>query len=274
MFRVVFTLAFTLSLAMSLAVPSFAANNNLTLEKAERPDTAYTLADLAAARLAVYSILDSRYRTPQEDTNLPFSRPESVRLLWNTFRQEGANGKNKDSRNVKKEAGTVEYYSLDHDKITTADRYLTDIFSEYADAFAWASETGIARNISADNSPNVTQREFVSLLLNAMGFGDSYASDQALDFAASMGLAPVGLSDGFTLGDAALYIQCAMGLKVKDSDGRQQPVRDRMRIPADPEQMVFPSTIVLTPTSLEDLEILLREATRFVPERIKVCGDH
>ena len=274
MFRVMFALAFTLSLAMSLAAPSFAANNNLTLEKAERPDTAYTLADLATARLAVYGILDSRYRTPQEDTNLPLSRPEAVRLLWNVFRQEEANGKNKDGRNGKIKAGTVENYSLNLDKKTTADRYLTDIFAEYADAFAWASKTGIARNIPADNSPNVTQREFVSLLLNAMGCGDSYAPDQVMDFAASMGLAPVGLSDSFTLGDTALYLQCAMGLKVKDSDGRPQPVRDRMCIPADPEQMVFPSIIALTPESLEDLEILLREATRFVPEQIKVCGDH
>ena len=252
---------------MSLAAPSLAANNNLTLEKVERPDTAYTLADLAAARLAVYGILGSRYHTPQEDTNLPLSRSEAVRLLWDVFRQEGANGKNKDSRSVKKETGTV-------DKKMTADRYLTDIFAEYADAFAWASETGIARNIPADNSPNVTRREFVSLLLNAMGYQGRYAPAEALAYAESIGLAPVGLSDSFTLGDAALYIQCAMGLSVPDADGKNVPARTQMNIPSDPDQMAFPSTVSLTPASLTELEPLLREATRYVPEKIKINGDH
>ena len=267
MFRVMFTLVFTVSMAMSLAAPSLAANNNLTMEKVARPDTAYTLADLAAARLGVYGILDSRYRTPQEDTNLPLSRPEALRILWNVFRQEGTNGKNKDSRSVKKETGTV-------DKKTTADRDLTNIFAEYADAFAWASETGIARNIPADNSPNVTRREFVSLLLNAMGYQGRYAPAEALAHAESIGLAPVGLSDGFTLGDAALYIKCAMGLAVPDADGKNAPARNRMNIPSDPEQMAFPSTVSLMPASLTELEPLLREATRYVPEKIKISGDH
>ncbi|MBP5717613.1 MAG: hypothetical protein J6X53_01360, partial [Abditibacteriota bacterium] len=65
MFHVMFTMVLTHSITMIFAAPSLAANNNLTLEKAERIDSAYTLADLAAARLAVYGILDSRYRTPQ-----------------------------------------------------------------------------------------------------------------------------------------------------------------------------------------------------------------
>ena len=36
-------------------------------------------------RLAVYGILEEKFRSKQEETNAPISRPEAVKLLYRTF---------------------------------------------------------------------------------------------------------------------------------------------------------------------------------------------
>lgn len=54
-------------------------------ERADRSNEKYTLEDLAAMRLAVYGILEEKFRSKQEETNAPISRPEAVKLLYRTF---------------------------------------------------------------------------------------------------------------------------------------------------------------------------------------------
>lgn len=49
-------------------------------ERADRSNEKYTLEDLAAMRLAVYGILEEKFRSKQEETNAPISRPEAVKL--------------------------------------------------------------------------------------------------------------------------------------------------------------------------------------------------
>ena len=51
----------------------------------DRSNEKYTLEDLAAMRLAVYGILEEKFRSKQEETNAPISRPEAVKLLYRTF---------------------------------------------------------------------------------------------------------------------------------------------------------------------------------------------
>lgn len=121
-----------------------------------------------------------------------------------------------------------------------------------------------------DESREITETEFVSMLLDALGYREFYADPDTLSFAKSIGLSPVGLSAAvFTLGDAALYLQSAAELYAADGT----PVRNRMNIPDDIRQTAFPDTMILTPTSPEDAETRLREVTRYLPANVIIRGD-
>ena len=79
------TLTVTICMAFSLAAFAL-ADNSCSMDKQEKEsELAYTFGDLAAARFAVYGILDRQYRTPQKETAEPLSRLEAIRLLWNAF---------------------------------------------------------------------------------------------------------------------------------------------------------------------------------------------
>ena len=59
------------------------------MEKREKEsDAPYTFGDLAAARFAVYGILNERFRTPQPETGEPLSRLDAVRFLWKAFAEK------------------------------------------------------------------------------------------------------------------------------------------------------------------------------------------
>ena len=121
-----------------------------------------------------------------------------------------------------------------------------------------------------DESRAITETEFISMLLDVLGYREFYADPDTLSFANAIGLAPLGVSAAtFTLGDAALYLQCASKLYAADGT----PVRERMNIPDNIRQTTFPDTVILTPTSPEDAETLLREATRYLPTNVIINGD-
>ena len=77
-------------MALPLSIPALAANR-YSMERREKDSPLpYTFGDLAAARFAVYGILDDKYRTPQPETAEPLSRLDAVKLLWNAFAEDTA----------------------------------------------------------------------------------------------------------------------------------------------------------------------------------------
>ena len=148
----------------------------------------------------------------------------------------------------------------------------TDILTDYMDAIQWAFESGVTHGLSGTefDAYNISQQAFVAMLLNALGYQRKFDPATALDFADSIGLTPVGLSRSFTLGDAALYLQCAASLTLDDGTAASE----RMNIPDRLAQEPFPATLRVTPRSLEDAEALLRDATCHLAETVLVNGEH
>lgn len=194
----------------------------------------YTLGDLAAARLAVYGILDEKMKTPREETKLPLSREDAAAVLYAAFGDEEGS-----------------YTSP-----------FRDISDEYAEAVAWAYSCGITNGVSETEFGlgNITQAEFVTMLLRYMGY--CFEWENALELAESVGLSPVGLSDDFCLGDAALYIQ-----RLADDYDIQLNIKENF------EQIPFPYLVVLTPDSLEEAETQIQMASKYLPTFITVYGD-
>ena len=235
------------------------------MEKREKEsDAPYTFGDLAAARFAVYGILDGRFRTPQPETGQPLSKADAVKFLWNAFTEKS---------NVKK--GDVVLYDNRYDKrVIKRDNTgisFADVPEEYEAPVAWAYQNGVAHGMTDTEFGvyNVSETAFVTMLLNAMGYRGMFEDAYALKFAESIRMSPVGLSRGFTLGDAALYLQAALGCPMPDGSA----VRDRINITENPNQTTFPSTIRLTPLFPEDAERQLREATRYLAETVEIRGD-
>ena len=235
------------------------------MEKREKEsDAPYTLGDLAAARFAVYGILDERFHVPQPETGEPLSKLDAVKFLWSVFAEkDGA------------EKGGVVLYDNRYDKrvirLDDAGVSFTDVPEEYEAAVEWAYRNGIAQGISDAEfgAYNVSETAFVAMALNAMGYRGKFQDAYALKFAETIGMSPVGLSRGFTLGDAALYLQSALGCPMPDGIA----VRDKIKIREGFEQATFPSTIRLTPLFPEDAERQLREATRYLAETVEISGE-
>ena len=189
------------------------------MEKREKEsDAPYTFGDLAAARFAVYGILDERFRTPQPETGEPLSRLDAVAFLWSAFAESG----------VPQEDGVI-FYRDEQSGLPFA-----DVPEEYESPVAWAYRNGVAQGISDAEFGvyNVSETAFVAMLLNTMGYRGKFENAYALKFAESIGIAPVGLSRRFTLGDAALYLQSALGCPMPDGSA----VRDKIKIRDDFEQ--------------------------------------
>ena len=236
------------------------------MEKREKEsDLPYTFGDLAAARFAVYGILDERFRVPQPETGEPLSRLNAVRFLWSAF-----------SEKVVAEKGDVILYDNGYDKrvIRRDDAGIpfADVPEEYEAPVLWAYRNGVAQGISDAEFGvyNVSETAFVAMLLNVMGYRGKFENAYALKFAESIGIAPVGLSRRFTLGDAALYLQSALACPMPDGSA----VRDRIKIAESIDQTTFPDTIRLTPLFPEDAENQLREATRYLAETVEISGEY
>ena len=225
------------------------------MEKREKESNApYTFGDLAAARFAVYGILDERFRTPQPETGEPLSRLDAVAFLWSAFAEIG----------VPQEDGVI-FYRDEQSGLPFA-----DVPEEYEFPVAWAYRNGVAQGISDAEFGvyNVSETAFVAMLLNVMGYRGKFENAYALKFAESIGIAPVGLSRHFTLGDAALYLQSALGCPMSDGTA----ARDRIKITENLTQTTFPCAIRLTPLFPEDAENQLREATRYLAETVEISG--
>ena len=269
--RRVFATLLALCALLTLAPSGYAANSSLSMDKCPRNEAVYTPGDFAAARLAVYGILDDRFRTPQGETGQPIPRPDAVRLLWRAFDKSHKAGTPPQS----KKTDTVNYRQnrKEHD---ASEVPFTDVLSDYADAIQWAFENNIARGVSGTEfgTYNTSRRAFVTMLLNALGYRERFDPAAALDCAESIRLTPVGLSDSFTLGDAALYLQQAATLTVDDVDGGFKSASELMNIPENPAQEPFPATLSLTPHSVEDAEAQLRDAACRLAETVLINGEH
>ena len=270
--RRVFAALLALCALLTLAPPGYAANSSLSMDKCPRSEAVYTPGDFAAARLAVYGILDDRFRTPQGETGQPIPRPDAVRLLWKAFDKS----RKTETPPQSKKTDTVDYRQNRTGKEANASEVpFTDVLSDYADAIQWAFESDVARGVSVTEfgTYNTSRRAFVSMLLNAIGYRERFDPAAALDFADSIGLTPVGLSDSFTLGDAALYLQQAATLTVKDENGEKVAASELMNIPEHPTQEPFPATLSLTPHSVEDAEAQLRDAACRLAETVLINGE-
>ena len=108
-------------------MPTGFAANRYSMEKREKEsDAPYTFGDLAAARFAVYGILDGRFRTPQPETGQPLSKLSAVKFLWSAFSETS----------VPTGDGAVFYKAEDPAAVSFA-----DVPEEYEAPVAWRSET-------------------------------------------------------------------------------------------------------------------------------------
>ena len=205
----------------------------------------YTLGDLAAARFAVYGLLNDEYRTPNEKTAAPLSRPDAVQLLWEAF------------RNADDLSGEIPF---------------TDVDGKYFDAVSWAYANGIAGGCSpvSFGAYPVTEQAFLTMLLNALGYHNRFTYADAFAFADTVGLSkPHGLSTAFTLGDAMLYLQDTLD---------RVSTREKMNIPhmedSGRTQTTFPLTVILRPSSMEDAQRQIELATRYLAETVLILPDN
>ena len=232
--------------AMLLAGNSFAA---FSLDERDRESgDPYTLGDIAAARFAVYGLLDDEYRTPNAKTSAPLSRMDAVEILWKSFR-------NADD--------------------LTGENPFTDVDDKHFDAVSWAYANGIAGGCSpvSFGAYPVTEQAFLTMLLNALGYRKQFSYADAFEFAETAGLPrPVGVSLPFSLGDAMLYLQDALGVTAPDGYSG----REKMNIPASLEdaQTTFPLTVILRPVSVEDAQKQIELATRYLPEEVRILPDN
>ena len=242
--RIVRCSALFLLASLLLAVPALA---DLSLDRGQLEISApYTLGDLAAARFAVYGLLPDVYRTPQKDTAKPLSRLDAVQLLRDAFGFDS-----EDMMNIP----------------------FRDVDEDHREAVSWAYSNGIAKGRTATEFGTypVTEQAFVTMLLNALGFQRQFSYGEASAFGESVGLSrPLGISDTFSLGDAALYLQQV--LRMTAANGKS--MRLRMTLPADTEdaraQTAFPAVVALYPVSLADAEAQMDLATHYLPDRIEV----
>lgn len=224
-------LLLTFVLIFTFIVPASAENIELSLDVERRVNNEqHTLADIAAIRLACYGIIDESYLTPGDNIDESLTRPEAVRLLYSAFADKG------------------EYDAAP----------FTDIDEVYRDCVDWAYANNIARGISAATfgTGEISEVEFVTLLLRALGFGEQFAWNEAIAYAEECGLSPVGLSNGFTLGDAMLYLQEAISLY-------DIPYEVAHEVP-------FPRYINAYPDSVEEIEDYLREAVDCLVDRVYI----
>ena len=262
----------------SLAAPVL-ADNSCRMDKRNREsELSCTLGDLATARFAVYDILDRRFRTPQKETAEALSRLDAVRLLWNAFADDtvlGAASEKNDPARGKDSAGRYSVIRMAESDDAVEGLVLlsfADVPMEYTTAVDWACRNGITQGVSDTEFGlwPVSEPAFVSMLLNAAGYAGEFEPSLSVQYAESIGIAPVGLSRYFTLGDAALYLQSAMEARTKDGI----PIRETMNIRREKEQTTFPASVTLTPLFPEDAERQIREATRYLAATIEVRGDY
>ena len=231
---------------LTLSVRCFAA---FSLDERDRESgDPYALGDIAAARFAVYGLLDNEYRTPNDKTSAPLSRMDAVEILWKAF------------RNADDLTGEIPF---------------NDVDDKHIDAVSWAYANGIAGGCSpvSFGAYPVTEQAFLTMLLKSLGYRNRFAYADAFNFAETVGLSrPVGISPAFTLGDAMLYLQDALG--VTGSDGYSG--REKMNIPVSLEdaQTTFPLTVILRPVSVEDAQKQIELATRYLTEEVWILPDN
>lgn len=212
-------MALTAILMISLVCPVKAATDYSTALAEALTSEPYSIGDVAAARLAVYGILDEAYKTPQDDTASPLSYSDAVELLQKVFGKEAIS--------------SVKEYS-----ITDSD---------------------------ADTQPQGVKEVFVSILMHLLGYKAD--GEHTVQFASETPLQPVGVSDGFSLGDAALYlIEAAQTMAERDN----LTVAEVVGIEGEIQQMPFPEEILITPASINEANAQVKEALDLVPSQILV----
>ena len=198
-------------------------------ERTDRSSNEYSLEDLAMMRLTAYGIMDGDSRKQQAKADAPLSRLETAVLLYKTF------------------AG--------NDTTAYAQAPFRDVPAAYIPYINWAYAKGITSGITAHKygTSDVTQRDFLIMLLRAAGHGQQVTRTNVFSVAKQLELSDAGIGDSFTVGDAALYLQRAI---------------QRFNIPHSMrgEQMAAPRFICLYPQSVGEIEGLLKAAIEYAPE--------
>lgn len=224
------------------AIPVNAATDYTLIRKYDTYDT-YTLGDIALAKLTAYGILDEEWATPSKAADEAISRLDAVSLLYCTF-------------------GNREIDELPSPFL--------DVPEEYHDAVNWAYQNGLTFGVSATKfgTSSISESEFLLMLLRYLGY-DGIDLDNVIQYAESVGLAPLGLSNEFTFANAALYLLNAINL-VADCNGTT--AKDVVGI-SEIEQRLFPYCIRLSPHSLDEANLLLAEAINYCAD-IRVSGEY
>lgn len=207
-------------------------------ERIDRPEEEYTLADVAAARLSAYGVLDETFQTPNPGTSAAVSRLDTMQILYSLFGSKTP---------------------------ITSPCPFTDVPEASIPSVMWAYTTGVSHGCSdtAFGTSSITEPELAAMLLRILGYTDFEWQDAAA-YARQVGLSPIGLPDGFTLGSLALYIQSALELCPKGSDA---PLRQSSNIQTA-QQLPFPKKVVIHPSSAEDAMAQIWEAVRYLPTRV------
>lgn len=129
---------------------------------------------------------------------------------------------------------------------TTADCPFLDVSDKYKTAITWAYEQKITSGVGAQQfgTSLITKDEFLSMLSRCI---------------AEIENEPVGLSQDFTLGDAAIYI-CAV-LEHTETDAN---------IPTKLSKLQFPAHMVLSPKTVEEAEEMIKIAVTLLPDEIEI----
>ena len=219
-----------------------------TLER-ETQSLEYSFADIAAAELAMYGILPEQYMQPQEETRKPFGREDAVSILYNMFFDEAAG----------------EHSFPSHP--------FTDVDKKYDEAISWAYSNGVTLGISENlfGTYNITEYEFVTLLLRAMGYGQSFQYTESIEVAYYVGFEYIPLyQSDFTLGNAAQYLSYSLNLNGRLSD---QPLREWLHLNPSLEKTAYPYRIIISPRNKAEAENNILMATSYFPYEIIIQGD-
>lgn len=238
------TIVFLLCALLLIPIDKTNAAYDLSLERAVSPtNQSYTLGDIAIAKLAAYGAIDEQYVVPQEENNQAISRCNAVKLIYELF---GTEPKNK---NIP----------------------FTDVNTEYIDAIAWAYQNKLVNGTSKStfNDRDITKEEFTAILLRYLG-NTEFDLNDAPTIIYKMSIAPIGLSNEFTFGDAALYLQAFLEYQSKSQNCS---ILDLLNID-QVTQIPFPTNILLIPNTPDEVDIQLKEAIQYIPNSITLSSEY
>ena len=232
-----------------LNTPTASADNNpITLERKSQ-SLEYSFADIAAAELAMYGVLPAQYMKPQKETREPLGRQDAVRIVYNMF-AEG-----------------------DLEKPNFLKHPFVDVDAEYDEAISWAYQNGVTFGISENlfGTSDITEAEFVTFLLRAMGYGNSFFYTESVEVAGYIGFEYIPFFQSeFTLGNAVQYLSYALDLH---ASGAEQSLKESLNMKPMLVPEAYPYRIVIAPRTKAEAEKNILMAKNYFPYEISIQGN-